>query len=131
MLGDSTRRVPAGAEARPVQDEANRIVSGLRQEQLRQPRQVETAMAQQVLAYARALYTHAENVEVLERTMTEAFEQHPSARIITSFSGLGTVLGARLLAEIGDDRQRFATARGLKTFAGTAQSPGRADRGPS
>jgi transposase len=30
------------------------------------------------------------------------------------------VLGARLLAEIGDDRRRFATARGLKAFAGTA-----------
>src|ERR1017187_7550107 len=32
----------------------------------------------------------------------------------------GTVLSARILAEIGDDRTRFATARGLKAFAGTA-----------
>lgn len=109
-----------GGRKRSVQDEVNRIVAGLRQEQLRQPRQVEAAMAQQALAYARALHTHAENVEALERAMTEAFEQHPDARIITSFPGLGTVLGARLLAEIGDDRQRFATARGLKAFAGTA-----------
>jgi len=30
------------------------------------------------------------------------------------------VLGARILAEIGDDRARFASARGLKAFAGTA-----------
>ena len=30
------------------------------------------------------------------------------------------MLGARILAEIGDDRTRFATARGLKAFAGTA-----------
>ena len=30
------------------------------------------------------------------------------------------MLGARILAEIGDDRNRFASARGLKAFAGTA-----------
>jgi hypothetical protein len=56
----------------------------------------------------------------LEQSRTTAFGQHPDAEIITSFPGLGTVLGARILAEIGDDRARFATARGLKAFAGTA-----------
>uniref|UniRef100_UPI00370376EB transposase n=1 Tax=Streptomyces albidoflavus TaxID=1886 RepID=UPI00370376EB len=35
-----------------------------------------------------------------------------------SFSGLGTQLGARVLAETGGDRQRFADARGLKAYAG-------------
>lgn len=30
------------------------------------------------------------------------------------------MLGARVLAEIGEDRTRFASARGLKAFAGTA-----------
>ena len=53
-------------------------------------------------------------------SLTTAFGQHPDAQIITSFPGLGTVLSARILAEIGDDRTRFATARGLKAFAGTA-----------
>jgi transposase len=33
---------------------------------------------------------------------------------------LGTVLGARILGEIGDDRTRFADAKALKAFAGTA-----------
>ena len=33
--------------------------------------------------------------------------------------GLRTVLGARILAEIGDERTRFASARLLKAFAGT------------
>jgi hypothetical protein len=50
--------------------------------------------------------------------LTEAaiahFEQHPDAEIITSFPGLGMLAGARVLAEIGDDRSRFADARGLK-----------------
>ncbi|MGH3439510.1 MAG: transposase, partial [Sciscionella sp.] len=39
---------------------------------------------------------------------------------ITSFPGLGDLTGARVLAEIGDDRTRFADARGLKAFAGSA-----------
>jgi len=35
-------------------------------------------------------------------------------------SGLAELTGARILAEIGDDRARFADARGLKAYAGSA-----------
>jgi transposase len=56
----------------------------------------------------------------LEAALTAAFQDHPDAPILVSFPGLGPVLGARLLGEIGDDRTRFATARGLKAYAGTA-----------
>lgn len=52
--------------------------------------------------------------------MEEAFPQHPDAEIILSFPGLGTQLGARVLAEIGDDRALFADARGLKAYAGSS-----------
>ena len=48
------------------------------------------------------------------------FNQHPDAGIITSFPGLGPVAGARVLAEIGDDRSRFQDAKGLKAYAGAA-----------
>ena len=50
----------------------------------------------------------------------ESFNQHPDAGIITSFPGLGPLTGARVLAETGDDRSRFADARGLKAYAGAA-----------
>ena len=43
---------------------------------------------------------------------------------VTSFVGLGDLTGARLLAEIGDDRTRFADARALKAFAGLLQGSG-------
>src|SRR5205823_12586679 len=75
---------------------------------------------EQALAYLRLLNAAVTNIEELERSLTTAFREHPDAPIITSFPGLGTVLGARILGEIGDDRTRFATARGLKAFAGTA-----------
>jgi transposase len=48
------------------------------------------------------------------------FGQHPDAAIITSFPGLGCLAGARVLAEIGDDRSRFTDARALKAYAGSA-----------
>ena len=44
----------------------------------------------------------------------------PDAEIITSLPGLGSLTGARVLAEIGDDRSRFADARALKAYAGAA-----------
>ena len=59
-------------------------------------------------------------VDELAEAAIAHFEQHPDAAIITSFPGLGNLAGARVLAEIGDDRSRFADARGLKAFAGSA-----------
>jgi transposase len=50
----------------------------------------------------------------------EAFHQHPDANIIVSFPGLADVTGARVLAEIGDDRTRFTDVRALKAYAGAA-----------
>lgn len=49
-----------------------------------------------------------------------AFTQYPDAVITTRFPGVGTVLAAWILGEIGDDRTRFADAKALKAFAGTA-----------
>ena len=43
---------------------------------------------------------------------TAHFKQHPDAEIITSFPGLGTLTGARVLAEIGDDRPASPTPAG-------------------
>ena len=50
----------------------------------------------------------------------EAFLAHPDSEIITSFPGLSVTSGARVLAEIGDDRDRFDDARALKAYAGAA-----------
>lgn len=100
------------------------IHRALHGDQLRQAPQIETAMAEHATALLHALDTAVANVARLEESLTAAFEQHPDAPIITSFPGMGTVLGARVLGEIGDDRSRFTTARGLKALAGTAPITG-------
>jgi transposase len=105
---------------RGLEATATKILDGLKEPQLRQPPQVEAAMARQADALARTLDTMVANVDDLEAALTTAYASHPDAEIISSFPGLGTVLGARVLGEIGDDRTRFTNARGLKAFAGTA-----------
>ena len=46
----------------------------------------------------------------LRSELERSFEGHPDAEIITSLPGLSSVLGARVLAEFGDDRTRYLDA---------------------
>ena len=46
--------------------------------------------------------------------------EHPDAEIYLSQPGLGVVLGARVLAEFGDDKNRYADAKARKNYAGTS-----------
>jgi transposase len=105
---------------RNIDHQLDRILAGLRGEQFTQLHLVEQAMGRQALAHLHTLNTSVANVADLEQALSEAFAQHPDAAILTSFPGLGTVLGARILGEIGDDQTRFADAKALKAFAGTA-----------
>jgi transposase len=105
---------------RLLAEHARALQAMLRREELRQPGPVETAMGQQALALLRLLNAACSNADDLAAAATDAFAAHPDAAIITSFPGIGGLTGARILAEIGDDRSRFADARGLKAYAGAA-----------
>ncbi len=72
------------------------------------------------LALLRQLDAVCAGEQDLARAAEDAFDQHPDADILTSFPGLGRLTGARILGEIGDDRTRFADARALKAYAGSA-----------
>ncbi|HUO40848.1 MAG TPA: IS110 family transposase [Mycobacterium sp.] len=87
---------------------------------LHQPPMVENAMGIQLATLLRQLEAACAAADELTQAAIAHFERHPDAAIITSFPGLGNLTGARVLAEIGDDRNRFADARGLKAFAGSA-----------
>jgi transposase len=87
---------------------------------MRQLPLVEEAMGRQTLALLRQLEAACASADDLGQAAAESFSQHPDAGIITSFPGIGALTGARVLAEIGDDRSRFQDARGLKAYAGSA-----------
>jgi transposase len=106
--------------SRGIDTEATRLRDAFRAGQMRQLPLVEQAMGQQALALLGQLNAACTAAGDLEQAVTESFNLHPDAGIITSFPGLGALTGARVLAEIGDDRSRFQDAKGLKAYAGAA-----------
>ena len=108
------------ARSRGIDAEATRLRDAFRVPQMRQLPLVEQAMGRQTLALLGQLNAACTSTSDLERAATESFNLHPDAGIITSFPGLGALTGARVLAEIGDDRSRFSDAKGLKAYAGAA-----------
>lgn len=109
-----------GGRQRNLDRLAERLHHDLRRHQLRQDPMVEEAMGTQALRLLATLNTECDSVDELGHAVTAAFAAHPDHKIITSFIGLGDLTGARVLAEIGDDRARFADARSLKAYAGSA-----------
>jgi len=106
--------------SRGLDTEATRLRDAFRIPQMRQLPLVEQAMGRQALALLGQLDAACASAGDLEQAVTESFNLHPDAGIITSFPGLGALTGARVLAEIGDDRSRFQDAKGLKAYAGAA-----------
>jgi transposase len=100
--------------------EAARLKEVFRANWAHQPPLVEEALGKQMLALLCQLEAACTAADDLAQAVEEAFPRHPDAEIILSFPGLGVQLGARVLAEIGDDRNRFADARGLKAYAGSS-----------
>ena len=105
---------------RGLDTEATRLRDAFRVPQMRQLPLVEDAMGRQALALLGQLDAACAAADGLEQAATQSFNLHPDAGIITSFPGLGALTGARVLAEIGDDRSRFQDAKGLKAYAGAA-----------
>jgi transposase len=106
--------------SRGIDTEATRLRDAFRLPQMRQLPLVEHAMGRQALALLRQLDAACASASDLEQAAIQSFNLHPDAGIITSFPGLGSLTGARVLAEIGDDRSRFQDAKGLKAYAGAA-----------
>jgi len=96
------------------------IMNALRAEHLTQPPQISAAYGATVRALAALITTSNEQITGLEGSVEAYFGQHPDAEIYLSQPGLGAVLGARVLAEFGDDPTRYDGARARKNYAGTS-----------
>ena len=96
------------------------IGQALRSVQLSQPSQVAAAGAAVVRALAAVITTLSQQIKVLEGQVAAHFLQHPDAEIILSQPGLGSIPGARVLAEFGDDPARYASAKARKNYAATS-----------
>jgi len=105
---------------RYLEERTERIYEVLRREQLRQPTTLENAYGVTTeTAIATIAQLNASLVK-LEASLSEHFKQHPSAKVILSLPGMGTVLGARVLGEFGDDPNRYSDAKSRRNYAGTS-----------
>ncbi len=109
--GGRRRRVTAGAEE---------IRSALRSAQLEAPDVLSGAYGEVVRSMVRIVAEMTEQIGALERELEARFEEHPDAKVLRSLPGLGSVLGARVLAEFGDDPIRYADPKARKNYAGTS-----------
>ncbi len=88
-----------GGRQRNVETRAEQIQTALRSPQLEQPPLVAEAFGATVRAYVNLLAATVAQITKLEGGLGKAFGRHPAAEVVLSQPGLGTVLGARVLAE--------------------------------
>ena len=105
---------------RNLERRASEIQGALREEQLAQGPIVEVAYGRTTKAHVAMI--RADNAEIaeLEEALTSGFKEHPDAGIVLSLPGMGTVLGARVLGEFGDDPNRYCNAKSRRNYAGTS-----------
>jgi hypothetical protein len=118
--GDIAARLRQAGRKRNVQPRAELIYRQLQTPQLTAPSLLSKAYGATTAAVVGILTELNRQITVLETQLTELFDQHPDARIHHSLPGLGTILGARILSEFGDDAHRYASAKARKNYAGTA-----------
>jgi hypothetical protein len=109
-----------GGRQRRVEERAAEVQAALRADQLQAPDVVAAAMGSSVTALVAVATELTAQITRLESELADRFELHPDAKVIRSLPGLGMTLGARVLAEFGDDPNRYADAKSRKNYAGTS-----------
>jgi transposase len=108
------------AGRRNIMERATAVLAALRGGQLGQPPALTAAYAAAVRALIAVITALNEQVKVLEQQVRDHFGRHPDAEIILSQPGMGPVLGARVLAEFGDDPRRYADGKARRNYAATS-----------
>jgi transposase len=108
------------AGRRNITGRATAVLAALRGEQLGQPEALTAAYAATVRALTAVIAALNEQVKVLERQVRDHFGRHPDAEIYLSQPGMGAILGARVLAEFGDDPHRYRDGKARRNYAATS-----------
>ena len=108
------------AHRRNIPDKATALLAAPRAGQLSQPPTLAAAYAATVRSLIAVITTLNEQVKSLQGQVEEHFGQHPDAEIYRSQPGMGAILGARVLAEFGDDPHRYADGKARRNYAATS-----------
>jgi transposase len=113
-------RTVLAAGRRNITERATAVLAALRGDQLAQPEVLALAYAATVRSLIALITALNEQVKLLEEQVREHFGRHPDAEIILSQPGLGPLLGARVLAEAGDDPHRYRDGNARRNYAATS-----------
>jgi hypothetical protein len=105
---------------RNLQATSTRIQEALRAPQLQSHPGVIGAYTASVKALIAVITELVAQTEVLRGEVEAGFGRHPDVEVYLSQPGLGPVLGARVLAEFGDDPHRYADPKARKNYSGMA-----------
>jgi hypothetical protein len=73
--------------------------------------------------FAEELRMHTEHLRAFDKRLDELLQRHPDAPIFTSFPGIGPVVAATPISEMGDDRTRFPSQMRCLRRPGSPRSP--------
>jgi transposase len=118
-LGEISAVLKAGGHRRVVQF-APKIHQQLQQPQLRANEVTTRTKSRLMLALVAQLLPLVEQIAAYDKEIEELFLKHPDHAMWVSLPGAGQRLAPRLLAEIGEERSRYAQPANLQAVAGTS-----------
>jgi transposase len=119
-VGELVELLRGAGRQRHLGRRAGELHQALASPHLTAPPVVAAAYGQAVAATVKVISELTTQISALQTDLARAFEIHPDAEILRSLPGLGVVLGARVLAEFGDDPTRYPHPTARKSYAGTA-----------
>jgi transposase len=105
---------------RHIERRTDQIQAAMRTPQLAATPLVAEAFGHTALAFVRILAELRRQLDHIAEQLNHQLNQHPDVDILRSQPGLGPILAARVIAEFGDDPDRYPHAKARKNYAGTS-----------
>lgn len=115
LLGEGARKSSKG-----VDKAAAAVHEALSRPRLAYPSNFEAAFAETVRTDLEVLRAHVQHFKTLDKRLAEAVHEHTMWKLLSPATGAGPGVIGGLIAEMGDDKQRFKTVSGLHAFAASA-----------
>ena len=103
-----------------VEQKANQIHNKLSAPQIFVEEFVIRAKSRLLISLLTQLRTLMEQIDEYQEEINKLFQQHPDKEIFKSLPGSGEKNAPRLLAEMGDNKERYTQAKDIQCEAGTA-----------
>lgn len=101
-------------------EKANKIYGLLHQPQIKVPEFIIRAKRKLVFALLAQLDPLLLEIKKYEEEIENLSRKHPDSKIYLSLPGMGKTLSARILGELGDNRDKYKSCNGAQCHAGTA-----------